>query len=30
MGFLDFNDNEELLWIIIIVVILLFLFNERD
>jgi hypothetical protein len=30
MGFFDFHDNEELLWIIIVVVILLFLFSDRD
>jgi hypothetical protein len=30
MGFFDFGENEELLWIIIVVVILLFLFNDRN
>jgi len=30
MGFLDFRDNEELLWIIIVVVVLIFLLGDRD
>lgn len=30
MGFLDFRENEDIIWIVVVIVVLFLLFSDRD